>query len=56
MRLFTAILFDDKVKNELYFIRNRLKDMSVKGTFTNFENFHLTLVFLGEVEAETLHD
>ena len=51
MRLFTAILFDDKVKNELYFIRNRLKDMSVKGTFTNFENFHLTLVFLGEVEG-----
>lgn len=54
MRLFTAILFDDKVKIELNTIKNKIKDLSLKGTFTDVNNLHLTLVFLGEVDVKNI--
>lgn len=48
MRLFIALNFKDEIKKYLSDIANRLKDHSVKGNFTRRENFHLTLVFIGE--------
>lgn len=48
MRLFIAINFNDQIKNKLYEIMLRLKNASSRGNFTRRENFHLTLVFIGE--------
>lgn len=48
MRLFIAINFNQQIKDYLYDITQRLKDSSTYGNFTLRENFHLTLVFIGE--------
>jgi 2'-5' RNA ligase len=48
MRLFIAVNFSDQIKNHLYEISQRLKNASVQGNFTRRENFHLTVVFIGE--------
>lgn len=47
MRLFTAILFDKDVEEALYDTVERLRE-SAKGTFTQKENLHLTVNFIGE--------
>lgn len=51
MRLFIAINFNDKIKNYLKNIQQNLKGITKNGSFTREENFHLTLVFLGEVSS-----
>ncbi|HHV99951.1 MAG TPA: RNA 2',3'-cyclic phosphodiesterase [Clostridiaceae bacterium] len=48
MRLFIAINFDDQMKNRLHEITQKLKSVSNRGNFTRKENFHLTVVFIGE--------
>lgn len=48
MRLFIALNFKDEIKKHLADTANRLKEHSVKGNFTCRENFHLTVVFIGE--------
>lgn len=53
MRLFIAILFDNRIKNILYETVESLKNQSMKGTFTAKENLHLTLNFIGETERVT---
>ena len=49
MRLFTAICFEEEVKNALSLAADLAKTLS-GGNFTEKENFHLTLVFIGETE------
>ena len=51
MRLFTAICFDDETKNALFAAENFAKNFS-EGSFSEKENLHLTLVFIGETERE----
>ncbi len=51
MRLFTAVCFDDKIKNAIFSAAERAK-ISADGNFTSKENLHLTLVFIGETERE----
>jgi 2'-5' RNA ligase len=48
VRLFTAILFDDATKTALAGAAESLRLAGVLGNFSRRENFHLTLVFLGE--------
>jgi 2'-5' RNA ligase len=48
MRLFIAINFSSQVKSNLYNIAQKLKSFSTQGNFTGLDNFHLTLIFLGE--------
>ncbi len=50
MRLFTAILFDENMKSEIFDIEMRLKERSMGGTFTEKENLHLTVNFIGETK------
>lgn len=52
MRLFTAICFDEGTKNALLRAKTEAENFS-EGRFTEKENFHLTLVFIGETERET---
>ncbi len=51
MRLFISINFNDEIKNELIKVRDEIKADSVSGNFTDESNFHLTLVFIGEVSS-----
>lgn len=48
MRLFIAVNFTENIKDELCRIEEKLKENSVRGSFTVRENLHLTLVFIGE--------
>ena len=49
MRLFTAICFEEDVKTALSSAANCAKTLA-DGNFTERENFHLTLVFIGETK------
>ncbi len=49
MRLFIAITFDEKIRRKLLQTQTGLKEHSLRGNFTRYDNLHLTLVFLGEV-------
>lgn len=49
MRLFIALNFNKEILDSLWNIRESLKSYSLQGNFTRRENFHLTLVFLGEI-------
>ena len=55
MRLFIAINFDKKTKENILAVQRRLKTYG-KGNFTREENLHLTLAFLGEIPEERLPD
>ena len=48
MRLFIAVNFNDKTKDKIVSVQDRLREHG-KGNFSFRENLHLTLVFLGEV-------
>lgn len=48
MRLFLAIVPDNRIKDELYMVQKRLQLQGVKGKYTTRENMHLTLAFIGE--------
>jgi len=56
MRLFIAVNFDENIKNELWEISRDFQQYTSQGNFTRPENFHLTLVFLGEVAPERVKD
>ena len=50
MRLFVAINFDGTTVNRLLALRNILKMRSTEGKFSEPQNMHLTLAFLGECD------
>ena len=50
MRLFIAVNFSDQVKGQLARITQQLEVQAERGVFTRYENFHVTLSFLGETE------
>ena len=52
MRLFTAVNFDTETRERLLEVQDALKAQSFSGNFTRPENFHLTLVFIGEVQDD----
>ena len=37
-------------------LQSKLKEISLKGRFAPRDNFHLTLVFIGEVQKERIED
>jgi 2'-5' RNA ligase len=52
MRTFISIEIPDTIKKEILKIQNALPEF--KGKKTEFENLHLTLKFLGEVDKEKI--
>ena len=52
MRLFVAVNFNDTTCASLMALRDELRHKAVRGKFSVPENLHLTLVFLGECDAE----
>ncbi|WP_269902714.1 RNA 2',3'-cyclic phosphodiesterase [Crassaminicella thermophila] len=49
-----AIEFEEQIKKYLWDIQQVLKENSIKGNFTNKDNFHLTLKFIGNVQINAL--
>jgi len=54
MRLFTAIHVPDYVKQNADMVRDKLLELSPPIKWVEYENYHLTLKFLGEVEKAKL--
>lgn len=56
MRLFVAIEFSEDVKAELEKNADMIRSACERGTFTRRENFHLTLIFLGETKPARVRE
>lgn len=56
MRLFIAVECPDPVKKHLQDISQGVRACARSGTFSNIENMHVTLVFLGEVDSKRVPD
>lgn len=56
MRVFISVPFSEKNKKELREIQKIVKKKSKGGRFSDPENFHLTLKFIGEMDEENLED
>jgi len=54
MRVFFAILPDDKSKAKLGALSRKMRQSAQAGNFTTAENFHVTIVFIGDVSESTL--
>lgn len=54
MRLFIAINFDEETRNNIIAVQQRLRVFG-KGNFSQPENLHLTLAFLGEIDQTQVH-
>lgn len=54
MRVFYAVTFYEEAKEKLIEYKNIVVNNSVKGRFTNKNNFHLTLEFIGEVDEKVI--
>nr|WP_242568050.1 RNA 2',3'-cyclic phosphodiesterase [Clostridium botulinum] len=54
MRVFYAVTFQEETKEKLIEYKNLVSNNLVKGRFTNKNNFHLTLEFIGEVDEKEL--
>lgn len=59
MRLFIGIQLSEDIKNYLYDVQSKIKHCAISGNYTMYDNFHLTLRFLGEInesEVDTYCD
>lgn len=54
MRVFIAIELDNEVKKFLHNVQEEVKTRSLKGNFTRYNNFHLTLKFIGNVTQKQI--
>ena len=50
MRLFVAIKFSPEIENVLTDLQADLKTQGITGNYTNIQNLHLTLAFIGEYD------
>ena len=56
MRTFIAINFDKTVKKYISGIKNVVKENSKSGNFTDEENYHLTVRFIGESDEDDIEE
>lgn len=52
MRSFIALEFNKKLKDKLFSIQNSIKKEAIKGSLVFYNNFHLTLKFLGDIKLD----
>ena len=53
MRLFIALEFNDKTKDNICNLQAKLKSNGIYGNYSLRQNLHMTLAFIGEVDAKT---
>jgi 2'-5' RNA ligase len=56
MRVFFALELSDEMKEYIYKKSKLIKKHAKKGRFTDQDNYHLTLKFIGNVEVDELTD
>ena len=56
MRTFIGIPMKQDIKETLFQIQQQCRQMCKKGNFTEKDNFHMTLHFLGETTTEEIDD
>ena len=54
MRLFIAVNTDDKAKQLIHAVQDRIRKEAKQGKYPPAENFHITLVFLGEIQQNRI--
>ena len=52
MRVFIGVRLPEPIKEQLGAVQEEVKRASLKGSFTDPDNFHLTMRFIGEVNPE----
>ena len=52
MRVFIGVRLPESIKEQLGAVQEEVKRASLKGSFTDPDNFHLTMRFIGEVNPE----
>lgn len=52
MRLFIGIKLDDKAKKKIDNYFKLFYENKVRGNYTKISNFHMTLIFLGEINSD----
>lgn len=48
MRLFVAVKFSPEIEKSLTDLQAKMKENNIIGNYTNCQNLHLTLAFIGE--------
>jgi 2'-5' RNA ligase len=56
VRTFIGIALKEEVKQTVFEIQQQCRQMCKKGNFTEKDNFHMTLHFVGETRAEEIED
>ncbi len=51
MRLFVAIKFSPEIEKSLTDLQDKMKENHMTGNYTNCQNLHLTLAFIGEYNS-----
>ena len=51
MRLFVAVKFSPEIEKSLTDLQDKMKENNMTGNYTNCQNFHLTLAFIGEYNS-----
>lgn len=54
MRLFIAINFNERIKDDIMSVTRELQQVAAKGNYTLRDNLHLTVVFLGEINQDRI--
>ena len=52
MKLFIALLFEDNIKDQIYDWLEEVEAVSVSGNFSNYDNLHLTIIYLGDTNPD----
>ena len=52
MRVFIGVRLPEAIKEQLGAVQEEVKRASLKGSFTDPDNFHLTMRFIGEVDPD----
>ena len=51
MRLFVAVKFSPEIEKCLTDLQDKMKENRITGNYTNCQNLHLTLAFIGEYNS-----
>lgn len=54
MRIFIGIPFSEETKKELKKVQKKVTEKSATGRFADWDNFHLTIKFIGEIDEGKL--
>jgi|GEM_PF-6761082 len=54
MRIFLAVLFQDKIINQIHSIKDEIESLGIDGHYTRDDLLHMTLHYIGELSEKKL--